>query len=260
MTIPGGLSMQTLWINLSPLTRSGHTITFFGAGAAVMIALFLVPQGRAAFTYLDVIAPSFPLGFAFAKVGCFLAGCCAGTVCEYPIAVTYPFGSDAYNAQWKAGLINTPDALIREMPNGSTRLLGHAHALQIRRDTPSQTALDHAEQHETTFTTLSKTASGLRSLHVWPIQLMYTALALMLWAASEYFLRKNTFPGAAICLVVSSYGVLRLLFDFVVEGLDPIAFGLTIPQWSGIAAFVIGIAIGYAGWWLNRSGNTSIKA
>lgn len=38
----------------------------------------------------DVVIPSVPLGLAFARVGCFLAGCCYGDPCSLPWAVTFP--------------------------------------------------------------------------------------------------------------------------------------------------------------------------
>lgn len=239
MALPAGLSAQSLLQNLSPLTRSGHTITYFGAGAAAAIALFLIPQGPAAFRYLDALAPSFPLGLAFAKLGCFLAGCCAGTVCDYPVAVTYPFGSDAYTAHWREGLITPPPELVHTDTSGNERLLGHAHALQIS----SQQSLDpFAEQHNKTVKELVDTASQLRSMPVWPVQLAYVFSALILWLAAERLYKNLPFAGITIALVLTGYGLMRIAFDFIVEGLDPILVGLTLPQWSGVIAVVAGLA------------------
>jgi phosphatidylglycerol:prolipoprotein diacylglycerol transferase len=38
----------------------------------------------------DIVVPTVPLGLAFARVGCFLAGCCYGEPCHLPWAVTFP--------------------------------------------------------------------------------------------------------------------------------------------------------------------------
>lgn len=50
--------------------------------------------------YLDIIAPSAALGLAIGRIGCFLNGCCYGSVCELPWAVRFPFGSNAALHQW----------------------------------------------------------------------------------------------------------------------------------------------------------------
>jgi phosphatidylglycerol---prolipoprotein diacylglyceryl transferase len=52
------------------------------------------------FKIADIIAPSIALGLTFARMGCFLAGCCYGKACDLPWGVTFtnPLG---------AGLIGT---------------------------------------------------------------------------------------------------------------------------------------------------------
>ena len=41
----------------------------------------------------DVLAPSIALGYVFGRIGCFLNGCCYGSACHLPWAVTYPPGN-----------------------------------------------------------------------------------------------------------------------------------------------------------------------
>jgi len=41
----------------------------------------------------DVIIPSFFIGLAFGRLGCFMNGCCYGDHCELPWAVAFPLGS-----------------------------------------------------------------------------------------------------------------------------------------------------------------------
>ena len=51
----------------------------------------------------DFVAPSLVLGLAIGRIGCFLAGCCYGSVCDLPWAVTFPNTSPAYENQMSRG-------------------------------------------------------------------------------------------------------------------------------------------------------------
>lgn len=95
---------------------------------------------------LDCLAPSAALGLAFGRIGCFMAGCCWGDACvsagpgliadqaareqmrtipaistpSWPLAVTFPAGSDAWKQHLKHGLIT----------DGSTRSAA-VHPVQL---------------------------------------------------------------------------------------------------------------------------------
>lgn len=43
--------------------------------------------------YADLLAPALPLFHAFARIGCFLVGCCYGLPCEHGIAFTQALGA-----------------------------------------------------------------------------------------------------------------------------------------------------------------------
>lgn len=47
----------------------------------------------------DAFTPGLGVGLGLAKVGCFLNGCCFGTVTSLPWGVVYPMGSQAFNYQ-----------------------------------------------------------------------------------------------------------------------------------------------------------------
>ncbi len=252
VAVTDGAALRMLWHNLSPFTRKGHTVTFFCMGACLAMAPILIFQGRAAFAYLDVLAPSFPLGFAFAKLGCFLAGCCAGALCAYPFAVTYPYGSECYKTQWQAGLLAPPSALILDEADRPQRLLGHAQSLRLARSNPPEFAVAHAQKHGVTFDELALAASKSRSLGVWPIQLIYILAATVLWVASEALFRKSAFPGATIAFVLAGYGLMRITFDFFVQEQGPLLLRLTVPQWSGVLALIMAVPLGITGWRLAR--------
>ena len=86
----------------------------------------------------DVVMPSFFVGLAFGRLGCFLNGCCYGDVCSLPWAVQWhrpgPLGRRALRSGvgelWRRGFpltgLRPPgDALSREV----MRLLGARVAL-----------------------------------------------------------------------------------------------------------------------------------
>ncbi len=67
--------------------------------AAVAARLLRVDLWRLA----DAAAPGIALGIAFAKVGCYCAGCCHGVATQGPLGVVFPLGSPAHGAQLLAG-------------------------------------------------------------------------------------------------------------------------------------------------------------
>lgn len=59
-------------------------------GALVALLVYLKRKHLPALRYLDIIAAAVILGYAFARGGCFLNGCCHGHVTDVAWAVTYP--------------------------------------------------------------------------------------------------------------------------------------------------------------------------
>ena len=57
---------------------------FFGIVVTIRYVLW---RGISLGVALDLIAPAFPLAYAFARVGCFLAGCCHGTPMHWGIVL-----------------------------------------------------------------------------------------------------------------------------------------------------------------------------
>ncbi len=61
-----------------------------GFVAAVIAAVVLLRRYKLpALESFDVIAPSLALGHAIGRIGCLLAGCCWGSSCDLPWAITY---------------------------------------------------------------------------------------------------------------------------------------------------------------------------
>ena len=82
---------------------------FYGGGiVGVVSAIFILRYRREpVLRFLDLAAPSVMLGLAFGRIGCFLNGCCFGSVCEKPWAVVFPKGSPAFSTQIKNGLLDS---------------------------------------------------------------------------------------------------------------------------------------------------------
>ncbi|HSL18708.1 MAG TPA: prolipoprotein diacylglyceryl transferase [Methylomirabilota bacterium] len=79
------------------LVRAGG-VFLGGFIAAVAAAVILLRRYRLeALPTFDVIVPSLALGQAIGRVGCLMAGCCWGSACELPWAVTYSDPAAAAN-------------------------------------------------------------------------------------------------------------------------------------------------------------------
>jgi phosphatidylglycerol:prolipoprotein diacylglycerol transferase len=71
------------------------------AAAGIYLAIWKVPFMNGA----DSAAPYLAVGEAIARVGCLLNGCCWGTECHLPWAITFPPYSAVFQAQADAGLV-----------------------------------------------------------------------------------------------------------------------------------------------------------
>lgn len=66
--------------------------------------------------FLDLAAPSVALAIGIGRVGCFLNGCCYGTVCELPWGMRFPEGSGAHDAHLADRLIAAGDLSLPVHP------------------------------------------------------------------------------------------------------------------------------------------------
>jgi len=77
-------------------------LMFYGGVIGGVIAGFIYCRkfGISLVYITDIFAPAIPIGHAFGRVGCFLAGCCYGveTSHSHPFAVIYPPRTDGYEA------------------------------------------------------------------------------------------------------------------------------------------------------------------
>lgn len=55
--------------------------------------------------YYDAFAPVLSFAYGFGRIGCFLAGCCFGSACDYPWAVNLRHPTQLYALFWEIGAI-----------------------------------------------------------------------------------------------------------------------------------------------------------
>ncbi len=81
---------------------------FIGASLA---AWFLLKRDRFPFwKAADLAGVGVPLGLAFGRMGCLLAGCCFGSECDLPWAISFPPRSPASEQQFKAHVLGSMSA------------------------------------------------------------------------------------------------------------------------------------------------------
>ncbi|HSQ64189.1 MAG TPA: prolipoprotein diacylglyceryl transferase [Polyangiaceae bacterium] len=84
-------------------------LTYYGGlvGAAIA-AFYLLRRDKFPFwKAADMAGFTVPLGLAFGRMGCLLAGCCFGSTCELPWALSFPPRSPASESQAKEHLLST---------------------------------------------------------------------------------------------------------------------------------------------------------
>lgn len=91
-------------------------LMFYGSlivGSLALVAWCRL-RHRSLLDTLDLFAVVMPLGQAFGRLGCFLNGCCYGSVSHSACAVTYPAHSIPWTEQYYAGQI--ADTAARSLP------------------------------------------------------------------------------------------------------------------------------------------------
>jgi phosphatidylglycerol:prolipoprotein diacylglycerol transferase len=102
---------------LLSLARSGGVFQG-GLAFGIVFALWFFRKRRLpTWKIADIVGPALALGHGFGRIGCFLAGCCYGRVCEVPLGVTYrsdyahdltgiPLGERLYPVQLGEAVLN----------------------------------------------------------------------------------------------------------------------------------------------------------
>ena len=124
------------WLAVFDIRAGG--LEFWGGPLLVIPSLiaYLALTKRSIRWYLDITGPSLMFGMAMARIGCFLNGCCWGSICVnehdpahqekgVPWAVQYPYGSPAMLQQYEFGQLELPKELLWYLPTGQAMPLPH---------------------------------------------------------------------------------------------------------------------------------------
>lgn len=106
-------------------------LTYYGGFiGATAVAIPLLKRDKFPFwKAADYAAFAVPLGLAFGRMGCLLAGCCFGAQCELPWSMSFPAGSPASEAQHEAHLIASK--YLVSLPVHPTQVYESAASLAI---------------------------------------------------------------------------------------------------------------------------------
>jgi phosphatidylglycerol:prolipoprotein diacylglycerol transferase len=236
----------------------------------------------------DLMVPSVALGMALGRVGCLLNGCCFGSQCHLPWAITFPWNSPAHVQQVQAGQTDLyglkflhaagGPARISEVVPGSPAAIAGLATGQTITAINSQTVrnADDAQQfllylHDPG-TTISVSLRGEqypkqwtvaaplpRSLPVHPAQLYDTINCLclcLLLLAYDPFRRRD---GELLGLIFVFYPITRFLIEVLRTDEAPIwGTGMTIAQNVSLAMLIV--AVVYWGYLFTRPRKTSYAA
>lgn len=199
---PPGVSLWRAFL------EPGGGMVFYGGvvvGLAAVVS-YSIARRVSLLKLLDVLAPGLILGLAIGRIGCFMAGCCWGDLCEdrgsiakitgpgalwqiqtvpaisrasFPLAVHFPPDSGAYEQHVRLGLID---------------------------------------------------GNAARSLAVHPVQLYEAALGLLLCVVLSKISPVTRRPGEVINLMFVGYAAIRFTTEFVRADNAPKYFGLTLSQ------------------------------
>jgi len=235
----GGFSFRLLL----PTEHVPGSFSIFIAIALPILLLGLWHQRTGVWVCLDVLAPSALAALAVAKVGCLLAGCCAGAECPADWGIRYPYGSRPYAMQVEAGRITPPQALLRTDEHGNARLFGHVDFLEGVRHAPHEELAKHAEEYGLTYSEMVALAESERSAPVWPVPVFYTISSGILWLLAEIIFARSSRAGWTSATVLIAYAVMRLAFDpFLSEPLRA-GTGMVLARTAALMSLVGGVGL-----------------
>jgi phosphatidylglycerol---prolipoprotein diacylglyceryl transferase len=106
-------------------------LTYYGGLVAASLSsfYFLKVDRFPFFRAADMAGFVIPLGLAFGRMGCLLAGCCFGTTTSSVLAMSFPPDSPASESQWKAHLLTSKH--LASIPVHPTQIYESALSLAI---------------------------------------------------------------------------------------------------------------------------------
>lgn len=106
-------------------------LVLYGGVILALMAFFWFCRRRQVNPMLmaDVVMPSFFIGLAFGRMGCYLNGCCYGDVCSLPWAVQFPEGSATFAAMVSRGFLS--ETATQTMPLHPTQIYSTINAIVL---------------------------------------------------------------------------------------------------------------------------------
>lgn len=228
---------------LSPTYAAPGSLTYFLLGVCGGLLIFGAIAGKDALHYFDALAPSTFIAVAFAKVGCLLGGCCAGSICPPALGITYPYGTPTYEHQYRTRALSVPGDLLRPGEHkDDSPFWGEFQIMALQPEFLAK-RIETAGIPGGSAAAIIESARTERSLPVWPVPLAVSLASFALWIAAEHVSRKSQRPGTTAAFVFAGYGVLRLTFDWFIAQRGATYLGMTVAQWVGLCAIVLGAAI-----------------
>jgi phosphatidylglycerol:prolipoprotein diacylglycerol transferase len=230
--------------------------------------------------YFDITAPALAWGLAITRLGCFLNGCCWGSVCldphdahrqaaAVPWAVRFPYGSPAMNQQYKFGQMTLPAELVYVLPSGESLPFPRDFieaAVDDRGETLRKLEADVKNKHEAAGAALAKfrqskigiAEAQCRKFGISPQQLAELAAAFpskpvhpsQLYALVNgfllYFLLASLFyhrrrHGIILGWFLILYSVSRVFLELIRQDNPLDVGGVTISQAISVGTLILGI-------------------
>ncbi|MGA2915964.1 MAG: prolipoprotein diacylglyceryl transferase family protein [Sedimentisphaerales bacterium] len=208
--------------------------------AVLVIGIYLRVNKLPVRRYLDILGVGLMLALVFGRIGCFSSGCCFGKPTTCPIAVRFPYGSNAYLSQVRPDPARNRDKPYFELPDDFFSYIPQENRYYLKpydQLTPQQ----RFEVKEGPF----------RCLPVWPTQLIESFCAfvatILLYLHRKKGIRlqkrgtKVPFffkSGVTFSLMFIIYGTMRFFIEFLRDDNPYGADGLTVSQSLGIALVI----------------------
>ena len=247
------------------LQRSG--MVFHGAlfGTAIAVWLFTRKTKMPLWATLDTLAPSFALGHAFGRIGCFMTSCCYGKTCDLPWSVRFPTGSNPHIGHTR-GSEYWLDMLKQSAEQVPSQLTRNIQELVVYFKSTTHTSAEVYASAKQKMVLLSrgktnvviepieqKTYDVVHSLNIHapyplsihPTQIYEGLLLLALFASLAWLFRNRKFNGQIFASYLIGYALLRFGMEFLrADGRGHLWFGkLTSGQGISIILIIGGVMI-----------------
>ena len=177
-------------------------LSFYGALALAIPAglIFLRKRTKNLWLGADIAVPAIALGIAFARIGCYLNGCCFGKVCapSFPLAQYFPL-----------------------YQGGKLELTNPAHHY----------LLGHLKEVSLPYIPGYIPPSFEWPLPLYPTQFISSLNALVIFLILSVLFSRRRFDGQLFCLFGILYGVTRFLIEFLRADNPPNVFGV-LSTWQ----------------------------